>query len=107
MAAGGPEVGRKLAGPIPPARRSQTAAAQESMSVADRLRGRCASVTGKRRNSNSHYGRFDPRRVRAPGLHAPQNRPLVGRAPAPGVPIWSIMRIAARARIGQGGFKEV
>jgi len=29
--------------------------------------------------SNSHYGRFDPRRV-----------------PSPGVPIWSIMRIAER-----------
>ena len=43
-------------------------------------------------DSNSHYGRFGPRRVRAPGLHLPQNRPLVGRVPSPGVSIWSIMR---------------
>jgi len=32
-----------------------------------------------------------PRRVRAPGLHPPQNRPLVGRVPSPGAPISSIM----------------
>src|SRR5205823_6048376 len=49
MAAGGPEVGRELAGPNPPAGRAQTAAAQESMSVAHRLPGRCAPVTGERR----------------------------------------------------------
>jgi len=35
-----------------------------------------------------------PRRVRAPGLHPPQNRPRVGRVPSPGVPCSSIMRIA-------------
>src|SRR2546422_9520997 len=40
-------------------------------------------------DSNSHYGRFGPRRVRAPGLHLPQNRPLVGRVPSPGVSIRS------------------
>src|SRR6266700_346844 len=49
MAAGGPEVGRELAGPNPLAGRAQTAAAQESMSVADRLPGRCAPVIGERR----------------------------------------------------------
>src|SRR6266568_7098131 len=55
------------------------------------------STSGKpATSSNSHYGRFDPRRVRAPGLHAPQNRPLVGRVPSPGLPIWSIMRIAMK-----------
>src|ERR1035438_6356540 len=43
--------------------------------------------------SNSHYGPVTPRRVRAPGLHPPQNRHLVGRVPSPGVPISSIMRI--------------
>jgi len=36
--------------------------------------------------------------VRAPGLHPPQNRPLVGRVPSPGVPISFIMRIAAEAQ---------
>jgi hypothetical protein len=36
--------------------------------------------------SNSHYGLVTPRRVRAPGLHPLQNRPLVGRVPPPGVP---------------------
>ena len=36
----------------------------------------------------------NPRRVRTPGLQLPQNRPLVGRAPSPGVPISSIMGIA-------------
>ena len=30
-----------------------------------------------------------PRRVRAPGLHRPQNRHVVGRAPSPGAPISS------------------
>ena len=35
--------------------------------------------------SNSHYGLVTPRRVRAPGLHPPQNRPLVGRVPSPNV----------------------
>ena len=45
--------------------------------------------------NNSHYGPVTPRRVRAPGLHPPQDRPLVGRVPSPGVPISSIMRIAA------------
>ena len=47
-----------------------------------------------RQSSNSHYGPVTPRRVRAPGLHPPQNRPLVGRVPSPGVPIASIMRTA-------------
>ncbi len=46
--------------------------------------------------SNSHYGHVTPRRVRAPGLHPPQNRPLVGQVPSPGAPISSIMRIAGR-----------
>jgi hypothetical protein len=46
--------------------------------------------------SNSHYGPVTPRRVRAPGLHPPQNRPLVGRVPSPGVPTSSTMRIAGR-----------
>ena len=46
-------------------------------------------------DSNSHYGSATPRRVRAPGLHPAQNRPLVGRVPSPGVPFSSIMRIAA------------
>src|SRR6266566_5126547 len=41
--------------------------------------------------SNSHYGRFNRRRVRAPGLQPPQNRLLVGRVPSPGFAIWSIM----------------
>ena len=50
---------------------------------------------GRQRPSNSHYGPVTPRRVRAPGLHPPQNRHLVGRAPSPGFPISSIMRIAA------------
>src|SRR6266566_547787 len=49
MAAGGPQVGRELAGPNSPAGRAQKAAAQESMSVADRLPGRCTLVTGERR----------------------------------------------------------
>src|ERR1035438_1875662 len=47
----------------------------------------------QRKDSNSHYGPVTPRRVRAPGLHPPQNRHLVGRVPSPGIPIWSIMRI--------------
>src|SRR5437762_1305907 len=38
--------------------------------------------------SNSHYGSFEARRVRAPGLHRPQNRLLVGRVPSPGGPVW-------------------
>src|SRR5947199_4115900 len=46
--------------------------------------------------SNSHFGRLDPRRVRAPGLQPSQNRPLVGRVPSPGVPFCPIMRIAVR-----------
>jgi hypothetical protein len=46
--------------------------------------------------SNSHYVPVTPRRVRAPGLHPPQNRHLVGRVPSPGVPISSIMRIAGK-----------
>ena len=36
--------------------------------------------------SNSHYSPVVPRRVRAPGLHPPQNRHLVGRVPSPGAP---------------------
>ena len=45
--------------------------------------------------SNSHYGLGQ----RPPGEGTrptpPQNRPLVGRVPSPGGPMWSIMRIAA------------
>jgi len=36
--------------------------------------------------SNSHYGPVNRRRLRAPGPHPAQNRPLVGRVPSPGVP---------------------
>ena len=54
--------------------------------------------------SNSHYGPVTPRRVRAPGLHPPQNRPLVGRVPSPGVPIASIMRTAGRIVRWRPGF---
>jgi hypothetical protein len=32
--------------------------------------------------------------VRAPGLHPPQNRAVVGRVPSPGIPLQHIMRIA-------------
>ena len=46
--------------------------------------------------SHSHYGPIAPRRVRAPGLHPLQNRPLVGRGPSPGVPVSSIMSIAGK-----------
>ena len=53
---------------------------------------------GRLFHSNSHYGPVTPRRVRAPGLHPPQNRPLVGRVPSPGVPIASIMRTAGCSR---------
>jgi hypothetical protein len=45
--------------------------------------------------SNSHYGPVNARRVRAPGLHPPQNRAVVGRVPSPGIPLQHIMRIAA------------
>ena len=41
----------------------------------------------------------------APGLQPPQNRPLVGRVPSPGVPISFLMRIAGRdqdRRLGAG-----
>ena len=54
-----------------------------------------SSPTWTRKTSNYHYGHVTPRLVRAPGLHPPQNRPPVGRVPSPGVPISSIMRIAA------------
>ena len=60
-----------------------------------RPRPRLCGKTGAGDSSSSHYGPVIPRRVRAPGLHPPQNRPLVGRVPSPGVPISSIMRIAA------------
>ena len=36
----------------------------------------------------------------------PQNRPLVGRVPSPGVPIWSIMRIAASFSLPLGSGLE-
>src|ERR1039458_228020 len=39
------------------------------------------AVLGEIAASNSHYGPVTPRRVRAPGLHTLQNRPLVGRVP--------------------------
>src|ERR1035438_9772955 len=48
--------------------------------------------------SNSHFGPVYPRRVRAPGLHEGGFVGGVGRVPSPGVPISSIMRIAAWGR---------
>src|SRR6266851_5590772 len=57
-------------------------------------RARPISTIEVESNWNSHYGRFNRRRVRAPGLHPPQNRLLVGRVPSPGFPIWSTMRTA-------------
>jgi len=53
--------------------------------------------TRESRCSDFHYGPVTPRRVRAPGLHPPQNRHRVGWVPSPGVPISSTMRIAGRA----------
>jgi hypothetical protein len=50
--------------------------------------------------SNSPCGPVSPSRVRAPGLHPPQNRLLAGRMPSPGWPISSIMRIADCAKSG-------
>ena len=61
---------------------------------ADRQVGLTTAVVLGAGTSNSHYGPVTPRRVRAPGLHPPQNQHLVGRVPSPGVPISSIMRIA-------------
>jgi hypothetical protein len=53
---------------------------------------------GKRpaRCSNSHFGSVTPAPGEGTRPTPPQNRPLVGRVPSPGVPIWSIMRIAGQ-----------
>jgi len=44
--------------------------------------------------SNSHYDLGQPPPGEGTRPTSPQNRPLVGRVPSPGGPMWSIMRIA-------------
>jgi hypothetical protein len=51
--------------------------------------------------SNSHYDFGQPPPGEGTRPTSPQNRPLVGRVPSPGGPMWSIMRIAAVRLIGR------
>ena len=54
----------------------------------------------------SHYGPGHAPPGEGTRPTPPQNRPLVGRVPSPGDPVWPIMRIAGRF-FRAGGFDQV